>query len=70
MSIKNESDESPMDVLLIVGVPINEPVARCRPFVMNERHKIEQAIEDTEVAGWARSTFGYKSKELVNPVIR
>jgi quercetin 2,3-dioxygenase len=46
VSIKNESGESFMDVLLIAGVPLNEPVARYGPFVMNERQEIEQAIED------------------------
>ena len=46
ISIKNESDDSPLDVLLIAGVPLNEPITRYGPFVMNERHEIEQAIED------------------------
>jgi len=46
VSIKNESDVSSLDVLLIAGVPLNEPIARYGPFVMNERHEIEQAIED------------------------
>ncbi|HEV3433019.1 MAG TPA: pirin family protein [Nitrososphaera sp.] len=46
VSIRNESDDSPLDVLLIAGVPLNEPIARYGPFVMNEPHEIEQAIED------------------------
>lgn len=46
ISIKNESSNSPLDVLLIAGVPLNEPIARYGPFVMNEPHEIEQAIED------------------------
>jgi quercetin 2,3-dioxygenase len=37
---------SPLDILLIAGVPLNEPVARYGPFVMNKPEEIIQAIED------------------------
>jgi redox-sensitive bicupin YhaK (pirin superfamily) len=35
-----------LEVLLIAGVPLNEPVARYGPFVMSTEGEIRQAIED------------------------
>ena len=41
-----EGAASPLDVLVIAGVPLNEPVARYGPFVMNTEEEIRQAIDD------------------------
>jgi len=43
--IENAADAT-LEVLLIAGLPLNEPVARYGPFVMNTREEIYQAIED------------------------
>jgi redox-sensitive bicupin YhaK (pirin superfamily) len=47
VTIENPSDAAAaLDVLLIAGVPLDEPVARYGPFVMNTEAEIYQAIED------------------------
>ena len=38
--------DQPVRFLLISGRPLNEPIARYGPFVMNTREEIEQALED------------------------
>jgi redox-sensitive bicupin YhaK (pirin superfamily) len=45
--IENSADASAtLEVLVIGGVPLNEPIARYGPFVMNTEAEIHQAFED------------------------
>ncbi|HEY0728406.1 MAG TPA: pirin family protein [Pyrinomonadaceae bacterium] len=45
--IENPADaQTRLEVLVIAGVPLNEPIARYGPFVMNTEREIRQAFED------------------------
>jgi redox-sensitive bicupin YhaK (pirin superfamily) len=39
-------NKNPLDVLLVAGMPFNEPVVQYGPFVMNTREEIDKTLED------------------------
>ncbi|HLN35431.1 MAG TPA: pirin family protein [Nitrososphaeraceae archaeon] len=41
-----DDSQMPLELLLIGGIPLREPIARYGPFVMNTQQEIYQAIED------------------------
>ena len=46
--VRAKSDQIPVRFLLISGKPLNEPIARYGPFVMNTSDEIEQALRDLQ----------------------
>jgi redox-sensitive bicupin YhaK (pirin superfamily) len=48
--------DEPLDVLLFGGVPLNEPVVRYGPFVMNTEDEIRQAVIDYQAGRMGQIT--------------
>jgi hypothetical protein len=58
INIEASNDSStPLDVLLIAGVPLGEPIARYGPFVMNTEDEIQQAILDYNTGKMGKIDF-------------
>ena len=47
-SIQLKTTSSPARLLLVSGAPLNEPIARYGPFVMNSRAEIEQTLRELQ----------------------
>jgi redox-sensitive bicupin YhaK (pirin superfamily) len=53
----NPNAKIPLDVLLLAGIPLGEPVARYGPFVMNTQEELEQATKDYQSGKMGRIDF-------------
>jgi quercetin 2,3-dioxygenase len=57
VEMRTTSDtRSALDVLLIAGKPLNEPIARYGPFVMNRKEEIMEAIADYQNGSMGKIT--------------
>ncbi|AXT50567.1 pirin family protein [Aquimarina sp. BL5] len=64
LTIKNGNTES--HFLLLQGKPINEPVVKQGPFVMNSQSEIREAIQEyqiTEFGGWPWPSYDHVHKK-------
>lgn len=59
--IQAAAGASGMRFLLISGAPLNEPIARYGPFVMNTRAEIEQALQDLRNGSFVRKRAAIRS---------
>ena len=52
--VEASAEEKPLRFLLVSGKPLNEPIARYGPFVMNTKVEIEQTLRELQAGTFAR----------------
>jgi redox-sensitive bicupin YhaK (pirin superfamily) len=53
-TVEVRTENSPARFLLVSGKPLNEPIARYGPFVMNTQEEIEQTLRELQQGTFAR----------------
>jgi redox-sensitive bicupin YhaK (pirin superfamily) len=53
--VEARTGDGPVRFLLVSGKPLNEPIARYGPFVMNTRDEIEQALRDLRAGTFVKT---------------
>ena len=53
-TVEARAESSPARFLLVSGKPLNEPIARCGPFVMNTQEEIEQTLRELQAGTFIR----------------
>jgi len=53
-SVEARAEDSPARFLLVSGKPLNEPIARYGPFVMNTQEEIEQTLRELQQGMFVR----------------
>jgi len=55
-SVEVRAEKNPARFLLVSGKPLNEPIARHGPFVMNTREEIEETLRELRDGTFVRET--------------
>ena len=53
-SIEVRAEENAVRFLLVSGKPLDEPIARYGPFVMNSQDEIEQTLRELQAGTFAQ----------------
>ncbi|GAA2972285.1 pirin family protein [Actinokineospora diospyrosa] len=61
LTLRAAERQSAWEILVLGGLPINEPVARYGPFVMNTRQEILQAFEDYQAGRLGQIPVAHRS---------